>query len=235
MFFWKRKRKEADRPAWAAAQGGFQATRSRRFIESVLSSLERKKTELMLAQKESQSGPTILLGSTGRHLLIDAPAAWRLRGLGLRIRFKDEARLDCYFDTKIVYIKDEIIYAKAPAELYRLQRRAHPRVEVPGGCHALVAGLAGGAAFPVRNLSAGGMLCCSPSRQLACGMVLENIDLILGLGGAQERSRITIPRGRVVRTFVDRLARRICYGVAFECGIGEEKRLMAYVRDLETG
>jgi c-di-GMP-binding flagellar brake protein YcgR len=236
MFFGKKKKNKADRPMWVPAAEGVETTASRQLIENRLSFLETKRTALVMAQKGRESSPTILLGSTGKYLLIDAPADWKLRNLAVRIQFKDNDHLDCYFDTRIVYAKDEIIYAKIPGHLCRLQRRAHFRVEVPGGSEAVYAGpSAGGGRLIVRNVSAGGMLCGS-SRPLACGTVLKDIDLLLNLASSEDgwkTSRITIPQGLVVRTFDDRDSRQYCCGIAFACGGSEEGSLTAFIRQRE--
>jgi c-di-GMP-binding flagellar brake protein YcgR len=236
MFFRKKMQDERAGHGWAFAQGGFETTRSRRLIGNVISSLEKKRRALILVQKRSRSNPTILLGSTDKYLLIDAPKDWKLRSLTVRIRFKDEADLDFSFDSKIVYIKDEIIYVKMPNHLVRFQRRAHYRVEVPGGSQVVFGRQAGGERFSVRNISAGGMLCCGQNRQLARGTDLKEIDLLLPLAaGRQARKtiRINIPQGHIVRRVDDRDTGHSFFGVAFECGVREESNLTAYIRQRE--
>lgn len=235
MFF-RKKRQRVRSSTWVPGQEGIETTHSRRLIQDAFTALEKKRTTLMLSQKGSPSSSTILLGTTDKYLLIDAPVDWKLRDLAVRIQFKGDSNLDYYSDTKIVYVKDEIIYVKMPTLLHRLQRRAHYRVKVPGDSQVVFARQPRGDRFTIRDISIGGMLCCGKNRKLARGMLLKEIDLLLPLAaGQRERKaiRITIPQGRIVRTYDDRDSGYCCYGIAFECGTREESCLTTYIRQRE--
>jgi hypothetical protein len=223
-----------DRYSWVPFQASQERTRALVLIESALCYLARERQPLLMEQGGSKTDPTILLGYTGDHLLVESPSDWQLQTTSARFHYKNLDQINCYFDTSIDFIKEGVIHAHIPEYLVRQQRRAHPRVEVPGGSEAVFFEEDGGQArLVIKNLSAAGMLCCGRSDRIAVGSTLQGIDLLLASPVAGERiwyaELVNVPQGRVVRTFTDDGSGLFYYGIAFDCGNREKENLLKYV------
>ena len=224
-------------PGWQEIGAGYESSVSRELIDHAITRLVSGHLPIFLACKGYQSGPTVLLDATDQGLLIDKPHGW-CHNQKIRLIFKDRARLTNHFDVQILSESTDTLQSSLPGEMFRLQRRASYRVDVPNGCHVafrnketLHTGLA------VKNVSAVGMLFCSEKPVDLRRTAIQDIALSIPskaegdiLAGWQQKN---VSQGDVVRTFHDRQLGIVCYGVAFRSERKEEDELNRYIRQRE--
>jgi hypothetical protein len=224
-------------PGWQDIGADYESSVSSELINQAVTRLVDEHLPVFLASKGYQSGPAILIGANDKGLFIDKPRDWRPCER-IRLIFKDGARLTNHFDAQILGESEDTLQASLPGEIFRLQRRASYRVDVPQGCHAsfrsndnLHTGL------KVRNISAVGMLFFSKKPVELPRTAIQDISLSIparesgdNLAGWQQKK---ISQGEIVRTFHDRQMGIVCYGVAFRGKRKEEDELTRYVRQRE--
>ncbi len=224
-------------PDWQDVGAGYESSTSSELIDQAVTRLVTRHLPIFLASKGYQSGPTILIGANDQGLLLDKPRDWHPREK-IRLIFKDETQLTNHFDVQILAESADTLQSSPPGEIFRLQRRASYRVEVPRGCHVsfrsnnhLHAGLT------VENVSALGMLFFSKKPVELPRTAIQDIALSIParedgdtLAGWQQKN---ISQGEVVRTFHDRQLGIVCYGVAFRSKRKEEDELTRYIRQRE--
>ncbi|MHB1014006.1 MAG: flagellar brake protein [Desulfurivibrionaceae bacterium] len=224
-------------PGWQDIGADYENSASRELINQAVARLVSKHLPIFLASKGYQSGPTILIEANDQGLLIDRPRDW-LPCQKIRLIFKDETKLTNHFDVRILAESADTLQSSLPGEIFRLQRRASYRVDVPRGCHVsfrsndnLHTGLT------VKNISARGMLFCSKKPVELPRTAIQDIALSIPareegdiLAGWHEKK---VSRGEVVRTFHDRQLGIVCYGVAFRSKRKEEDELTRYIRQRE--
>lgn len=224
-------------PGWQDIGAGYESSVSRDLINRAVTRLVAGHLPVFLASKGYQSGSAILIGANDKGLLIDKPRDWRPCEK-IRLIFKDEAKLTCHFDVQILGESADTLQSSLPGEIFRLQRRASYRVDVPQGCHVsfrsndhLHTGLR------VRNVSAVGMLFFSKKPVELPRTAIQDISLSIpakesgdSLAGWQQKK---ISQGEIVRTFHDRQMGIVCYGVAFRSKRKEEDELTRYIRQRE--
>lgn len=222
---------------WQDLGAGYESSASNELIDSAITWLVRGHLPVFLAGKGYQSGPAILIGTSDQGLLIDKPRDW-CPCQKIRLTFKDQARLSNHFDLRILAETGDTLHASRPGKIFRLQRRARYRVDVPHGCHVsfqsnnrLHTGLA------VKNVSAMGMLFLSRKPVELPRTTIKDIALSIPakeegalLAGWQQKK---VSQGEIVRTFHDRQTGIICYGVAFRPKRKEEDELTRYIRQRE--
>jgi len=224
-------------PGWLDIGAGYESSASSERIERTLAWLVTEHLPIFLAGKRYQSGPAILLGANDQGLLIDKPRDWSPCPK-IRIIFKDKARLTNHFDVRILSESLDTLQSSHPQEIFRLQRRARYRVDVPHGCHVsfrsdntLHTGLT------LKNISATGMLFFSKKPMSLPRNTIQ--DIALSIPAGEEENILTgwqqkkISQGDVVRTYHDRQMGIVCYGVAFRSKRKEEDELTRYIRQRE--
>lgn len=224
-------------PGWQEIGADYESSASHELINQAVARLVTRHLPVSIASQGYQSGPTILIGANDRGLLIDKPRDW-LPCQKIRLVFKDETKLTNHFDVQILAETADTLQSSQPGEIFRLQRRASYRVDMPHDCHVsfrsndnLHTGLT------VKNISARGMLFCSKKSVDLPRTAIQDIALSIParageniLAGGQEKK---VSRGEVVRTFHDRQLGMVCYGVAFRSKRKEEDELTRYIRQRE--
>ncbi len=224
-------------PGWQEIGADYESSVSRELIDHAVTRLMTKHLPIFLASKGYQAGPTVLIDANDQGLLIDKPHNWR-PCQKIRLIFKDETWLTNHFDVHILAESADTLQFSQPSEIFRLQRRASYRVDVPQGCHvsfrsndSLHTGLR------VKNVSAKGMLFFSEKPVELPQTAIQDIALSIParegvdiLAGWQQKK---IAQGEVVRTFHDRQQGLVCYGVAFRTKRKEEDEMTRYIRQRE--
>ena len=224
-------------PGWQDIGADYESSASSELINRAVTRLITEHLPVFLASKGYQSGPAILIAASDNGLLIDKPRDWRPCEK-IRLIFKDETRLTNHFDVQIQGESEDTLQSSLPREIFRLQRRASYRVDVPQGCHVsfrssdnLHTGM------KVRNISAAGMLFFSKKPVELPRTAIQDIALSIPskdggdmLAGWQHKK---ISQGEIVRTFHDRQGGIVCYGVAFRGKRKEEDELTRYIRQRE--
>lgn len=222
---------------WQEIGADYQSSFSKELISSAVTRLVNEHLPIFLAGNGYQSAPTILLGTTEHGLLIDKPRDWT-PSRKTRLVFKDESRLTNHFDVLILRESADTLQSSLPEEIFRLQRRASYRVDVPHGCHVsfrnndrLHTGL------KVKDISAAGMLFFSKKPVELPGTAIKDIALSIPVGASRDIlagwQQKKISQGEIVRTFHDRQMGIVFYGVAFRNKRKEEDELTRYIRQRE--
>ena len=224
-------------PGWQTCGADYESSVSSELIHRAVTRLVNGHLSIFLTSKGYQSGPAILIDANAQGLLIDKPRDWR-SCQKVRLHFKDEARLTNHFDVRILAESADTLQSSLPGEIFRLQRRASYRVDVPHGCHVsflsnnnLHTGLT------VKNISALGMLFFSKKPMALPRTAIQDITLSLPVGEGEDilagRQQKKVSQGEVVRTFFDRQLGIVHYGVAFRSKRKEEDALTRYIRQRE--
>ena len=230
-------KKTISHSGWQDIGADYESSVSSELINQAVSRLVAEHLPVFLACKGYPSGPAILISVNDQGLLIDKPRDWRPCEK-IRLIFKDEARLTNHFDVRILTESADTLQSSPPGEIFRLQRRASYRVDVPHGCQVsfrsndnLHTGLT------VKNVSAVGMLFFSKKPMELPRTAIQDIALSIParergdiLAGWQQKK---ISQGDVVRTFHDRQMGIVCYGVAFRSKRKEEDEMTRYIRQRE--
>jgi c-di-GMP-binding flagellar brake protein YcgR len=224
-------------PGWLDIGADYESSISSELIDRTIARLVAEHLPIFLAGKGYQSGPAILIGTNDQGLLIDKPHDWQ-SCQKIRLSFKDKAKLTNHFEVHILSESADTLQSSLPGEIFRLQRRARYRVDVPPGCHVsfrsnnnLHSGLT------LKNISATGMLFFSKNPMVLPQTDIQDIALSIPAGegkdiltGWQQKK---ISQGDIVRTFHDRQLGMVCYGVAFQSKRREEDELARYIRERE--
>lgn len=241
MLFAKKKPKKTDSASWVPLESGYEKNCSAYVINRVIGSMKKRRTSLIIAAKDYQSGTTILYDYNKENLFIDKPLDFPDTISSVRVCFVDESKITNYFDVKVLSVSKDTILTPLPKEVFRLQRRSEFRVAAPHGCQVSFSHQGELCEeFSVVNISIKGMLCCSKSVKLSENANLK--DIMIDLSAYYDSqdfdempplSYFAISSGRVVRSYFERETGKTCYGVAFECSPEEEKNLAGYVRQRE--
>lgn len=224
-------------PGWQDIGAGYESSVSNELINQTVTCLVAEHLPIFLACKGYQSGPAILIGANDKGLLIDKPRDWR-PCQKIRLIFKDEARLINHFDVQILGESEDTLHSSLPGEIFRLQRRASYRVDVPHGCkvsflnnETLHSGLV------LKNISASGMLFFAKKPVELPQTAIQDIAVSIPIGNERDllagREQKKVSHGEVVRTFHDRQLGIVHYGVAFRSKRKEEDELTRYIRQRE--
>ena len=237
------QKRKAPTVGWATEEGGYEVTGSPQLIRNALARLKKKHVFIVLLHKGYQSGNTIVVNFNEQFLLIDKPMDWTTSHSRFRVVFKDEANVWNHFTVPVVGASKDTLKTKIPTELFRLQRRAHFRIEVPSGCRAQFTRkerVFRGA--EVVNISAGGLMVCLKRREPIIGKAsdasLQDLQIIIpgsgGVGGEEDNSiLISVAKSEVKRESVDRDKGQLCLGIEFYPNAQEEHELFKYVRQRE--
>lgn len=234
---------------WVAGDNGYEKNSSADVIRKTLTITKKKRKFIVLLHKGYQSGSTVIVEIGKDFLTIDKPVDWP--GLDkIRVVFKDEAQVWNYFAVHVVSDTEDTVKTEFPTELFRLQRRAHFRINLPNG--SVASFLKNDQEFKnvmVGNLSIGGMMFCLSSgeppgdlkdQDEINGIVLkipkEEKKGVAALSEGDLFDFLSVGKGMIVRSFVDSDTVKYCMGVQFDLRAGEEERMQQYVRkrELET-
>lgn len=230
-------KKTSSIPGWQDIGADYESSISNELINQTLTRLVAEHLPIFLASEGHQSGPAIILAANDQGLLLDKPRDWR-PSEKTRLIFKDEAGLTNHFDVRILAESADSLQSSQPEKIFRLQRRASYRVDVPPGAHAsfrsndrLHTGLT------VKNVSARGMLFSAKKPVELPQTSIQDIALSIParkgedpLAGWQQKK---ISQGEIVRTFHDRQLGLVLYGVAFRSKRKEEDELTRYISQRE--
>lgn len=230
---------------WTTVENGYEKTASRTIIEQVLSIVMQKHRMIVLLSKGYQSGATIFVSIGPQNLVIDRPMDWA--GLKrVRVVFKDDAKVWNHFTVKVTGEGKDTVKTEFPTELFRLQRRAHFRIDAPTGSKAsfmldgeLVKDIT------VGNISIGGMMIFYAKGEAP--ETIKDQDVVIHIevelapfvaddgevSGEREVLRLEIAQGVCVRSFLDSNGQQYCLGVMFKPRPQEEVKLMQQIRQLE--
>ncbi|MDH5299157.1 MAG: PilZ domain-containing protein [Desulfobulbaceae bacterium] len=221
---------------WHSDDSGYDIAESPEIINKMLATLQQKRMFLVLVHKGYQSGSTILVDHSDRHLMIDKPVDWPGTETIVRVVFKDSAKLWNHFTVKVLGVKNDLIYTTLPGKLSRLQRRAHFRVEAPRASRtAFIYDGNPLTEVEVMDISAGGMQVCSRERLPLTGDKDSISKITISLPGTADSKETTleIRKGEVVRALRDEDKKIYCYGITFDHSQNEEELLLRYVRQRE--
>nr|MBF0221518.1 PilZ domain-containing protein [Desulfobulbaceae bacterium] len=228
---------------WTTEENGYERTNSPEIIKRTLSVVMQKRRVLVLLAKGYQSGMTVFVSFDAETLTIDKPMDWpELKNV--RVAFKDEAKVWNHFTVSIVKVGKDTVKTKFPTELFRLQRRAHFRIEVPSSSRVSFVRSSGPVTDVVLvNISAGGLMMCFAKgegpEKIKDQEVITGIEIELhplpGDEGADQKGveALHISQGVCVRSFEEKDQQKFCVGVSFEPRPNEEMKLMQCIRQLE--
>jgi len=239
-------RKESPESSGQGVEGGYEITESAEIIKHTLATLQKKRRFVILLHKGYQSSNTVLVGFSDRQVAIDKPVDWPSQVKRIRVAFRDESRVWNHFTVAVESVNENTITTSFPAELFRLQRRSHFRIDVPPGATVsfrLKGQTYGG--LEVRNVSVGGVMVCLKKGRLFLAnqdlpKEISEICLLLpsatgGLSGAggEDQELVEVQSGQIVRTFSSQDGRETFFGIRFFSKANEERKLMQYVRQRE--
>jgi c-di-GMP-binding flagellar brake protein YcgR len=224
---------------WQPLEDGREMTTSRQIITNSLSWLKSKRILLTLLHGGYQSGGTIVIGYDHQQLEIDLPADWPNTSPQVRVLFKDRGKIWNYFTAPVKGVTSDSLLLQIPQTIYRLQRRAHFRVEAPRGSEAsFIHKGTTHVKLSIQDISAGGMQVCSKtSLPLLPEDKLTAISLFFPGGNILLKRDddpdlvLQIRHGGLARATGQEST--FCYGIRFVCSQNEEKLLLNYVRQLE--
>ncbi|MDH3359316.1 MAG: PilZ domain-containing protein [Desulfobulbaceae bacterium] len=221
---------------WHPEKSGYDVTTSPEMIAQTLATLKLKRMFLVLIHKRYQSTGTILVDYSKNYLQIDKPVDWPGTETVIRVVFKDAAKLWNHFTVKVLGVKDDLLHTSRPSKLYRLQRRAHFRVETPRDSTASFSYQ--GTTYSdleLIDISAGGMQACSKKQLPLSGdnITVNNITLYVPPTTDIAETNLEILKGEVVRIHRNEEQHSSCYGITFEYSQNEEELLLKYVRQRE--
>jgi len=228
---------------WTPEENGHEKTNSPELIRRILLRTMKRRRFLNLLSGEYQSGATVFVSIDSTMLTIDKPMVWP--GLKkVRIVFKDDAKVWNYITVSVIGEGKDTVKTKFPTELFRLQRRAHFRVEIPVGNTVSFSTDNGELVEDVAicNIGSGGMMLCFANDHfpdIKEQDVLSEIEMSLELpartgdSGPKETELLYVAKGVCVRAFIDESTRKNCLGVKFKPGTAEEMKLTQFIRLLE--
>lgn len=226
-------------PIWLPSENGYEVNSSSGIIITALELIKRKHRFVTLLHKGYQSGKTIIVNFDGTHLFLDKPLDWPEKFSKIRVVFKDEFQVWNHFTVQIIQSGKDTLKTTFPTELFRLQRRSHFRIHVPLGSKASFTQkelTCDGA--NLINMSVGGMMLSLEKEKnifhKAIDSNINTIDITIFEGHHDDdRHKITVDKGTVVREVFDKDRNRLELGVQFSTAIVEEKNLLQYIRQRE--
>ena len=100
----------------------------------ILKELKKKRGYLILQHKGYQSGPTVLVTVHNSSLAIDSPVDWPGKAKKVKVLFRDSYKVWNYFITSVISESQDTLKMAFPVEIFRMQRRANFRVQMPSIC-----------------------------------------------------------------------------------------------------
>ncbi len=216
----------------------FEEINSPQHILRVLTDIKKQHKFIILQHKGYQSGSTALVEPRADFLLIDRPLDWPGVSKKIRVLYRDNTNVWCYFNTILLNSSQDTLKTSFPTELFRMQRRAHFRIVMSSLCK--VSFKNNDTDFleaRINDLSVGGMSICL--------LGLDNVELLkqgdnvvdisirfAPEGKAEQEDELEIKEGGIVRFFNTEDGRR-CMGVEFHVQDWEGNRLMQFVRSRE--
>jgi c-di-GMP-binding flagellar brake protein YcgR len=225
--------------SWQPLDDNRETTTSKQIITNNLSWLKSNRVLLTLLHQGYQSGSTMVMGYNDKELEIDKPDDWPNSETSVKVIYKDKRKIWNYFTVDVTRASGEALFTVLPRSLYRLQRRAHFRVDTPLDSQAhFIAKGATIAMVNVQDISAGGLQLRSKAK------------LPLSAGDQITEIAVKIPGGNVllnIESFKDLVVRIqegwiawsgksgtiFCYGIGFNPNEKEEELLLRYVRQRE--
>ncbi|MFO7760115.1 MAG: flagellar brake protein [Thermodesulfobacteriota bacterium] len=231
----------AESTGWVPQEGGYEVTSSPELIKNILTQLKNDRRLLLLAQKDYQSGGTILVEFDQNQILVDKPQDFPGDQTKALIVFRDADRIRHHFQCNVVSVAGDTIYLQFPQKLVKLQRRQYYRVELPSGSIVQCRYEGQNYLFYAKDVSAGGMLLFSNSFQgiEEPGSILEDIVLAAPASGSDDRQdgsggeSFQVGKGEVVRRFYQQESSLYYLGIRFISDDTEKKGLMAFIRQRE--
>lgn len=216
----------------------YEEINSRQHILRVLTDIKKQHGFIILQHRGYQSGSTTLVEPRADFLLIDRPLDWPGISKKIRVLYRDNTNVWCYFNTILLGSSQDTLKTSFPTELFRMQRRAHFRVLMSYRCK--VSFKNSDVDFleaRINDLSVGGMSICL--------LGLDNVDLLKPGGRVadinicitpedkvEQGEELEVKEGGIVRFFDTEDGRR-CMGVEFHAQGREGNRLMQFVRSRE--
>lgn len=221
---------------WVTTEKGYEMTRSKNIITALLKKLKNDRQVVVLLHEGYQSGGCILFDFNENQLLIDRPRDWPGKQKKIQVVFKDSARLWNHFYAEILSATADTLYATFPEEFYQLQRRNHFRIMVPSGCTAsFTFNGVNYSGFSVKDISAGGMLMFTTKKiEIPKDSTIKQIAITIPENQPDaEPLTIGCREGRVLRGYINKELKAICYAVRFSPSVAEEDEIIKYVRQRE--
>ncbi len=225
-------------------EGEYETIDSPETISNILSHLRDKRIYLYLSQKEYESGATVLVGVSSNFIDIDKPLDWpEQKRLPVRVHFKDGTNIRSHFTANVKAINENMLTMTMPSEIFRQQRRANFRIDMPHGSIISFNRKDENYEFAVvEDLGAGGVR-----------VRIESVDrLVEGDDDAITDIVVTIPprtstnsntgqtpphvlslsHGKIVREIIDE-NKTNTLGIQFLLSSIEEKLVLGFVRRME--
>ena len=228
---------------WVTQDNGYEKTDSQKIIQLALSTVMKKRRSVMLLFKKYQSRITVFVSIDSDSLTIDKPMDWP--GLKhIRVVFKDEAKVWNHFTVRVIREGKDTVKTKFPTELFRMQRRAHFRIELPSVSRlSFIHRGTPVTDVALSNISTGGLMMCyaqgEQPGEIKDQDAITNLEIELyppaeGVGDNPEESAVLhISKATCVRSFEDKDNKKKCLGVQFKPRPNEEMKLMQQIRQLE--
>ncbi|MFW8602187.1 flagellar brake protein [Desulfobacterota bacterium M19] len=216
----------------------YEEINSSQHILRALTDIKKQHKFIILQHKGYQSGSTALVEPRTDFLLIDRPLDWPGVSKKIRVLYRDNTNVWCYFNTTLLGSSQDTLKTSFPTELFRMQRRAHFRIAMSSQCKV---------SFKnhdiefiearINDLSVGGMSICllglNNVELLKQGDKVVDINIRIAPDGkAEQGGELEIKEGGIVRFFNTEDGRR-CMGVEFYAQGREGNRLMQFVRSRE--
>ncbi len=216
----------------------YEEINSPQHILRALTAIKKQHKFIILQHKGYQSGSTALVEPRAEFLLIDRPLDWPGVSKKIRVLYRDNTNVWCYFNTTLLSSSQDTLKTSFPTELFRMQRRAHFRIIMSSQCKV---------SFKnhdvdflearINDLSVGGMSVCllglDNVELLKQGDKVVDINIRIAPDGkAEQGGELMVKEGGIVRFFNTADGRR-CMGVEFHAQGREGNRLMQFVRSRE--
>jgi len=213
---------------------------SSQHILRALMDIKKQHNFIILQHKGYQSGSTALVEPRADFLLIDRPLDWPGVSKKIRVLYRDNTNVWCYFNTILLSSSKDTLKTSFPTELFRMQRRAHFRIMMSSQCKVSFKNKNHDIEFSearINDLSVGGMSICllglDNVELLKQGDKVVDINICVPPDGKVEQGgELEVKEGGIVRFFNTEDGRR-CMGVEFRAQGREGNRLMQFVRSRE--
>jgi len=233
------KKKQMAPRGWQENANGYEITKSPQFIMNMLSSLKKNRRFIILLHKGYQSGNTAIIALDAKNIDVDCPPDWPGNYHKIKVLFRDDSNVWNYFNTQIISENQDTLKLFFPTELFRMQRRAHFRVQIPGECKAeFICQGEKNTNLRVEDLSVGGMKVCMTDA-VSSGNIKDAepvVDILIRFSGGEntdgEQKTIAVSEGFVARSLI-MADNQKCLGIKFNLQGTEEKELSQFVRKSE--
>jgi len=226
-------------------KGEYDKTDSPDAITNILSHLKDSRIYLYLTQKAYQSGATVLVDLTPDVIGINKPKDWpREEGQAVTVNFKDGNNVRSYFTADLLEVSQDTLTMAVPAEIFRLQRRANFRIEMPHGSTISFKRLDTQYGFAiVQDLSAGGVRVRLEGVDCLLAGDKDNAisDIVVTLPGQVSTdaetgdgapSSLILSQGKIVREVISK-DKANTISVQFLLTRLEEVAVLSFVRSME--